>query len=118
MKLERDVQQARQVLQFPDEEEGLRLIRVLQTVIFSSGLATQLFLADLSHDGIPQDLSQKIADATNKVRDSFKSGDRANLNAQASILKTIVAQAVKQRTDVEEIHDTSNNRRLLRYYGD
>jgi len=52
-KIETDIRKAEEVLAFPSETEGQRVTRVLQTDVFSAGLASQLFLADRATDSAP-----------------------------------------------------------------
>jgi molecular chaperone DnaK len=118
MKLNRDIERAVQLSYYPNEEEGVRMIHILQTHIFNSGLATQLFLADRSVRGVPPDVGAKITEAANMVREAYDRGDRENAAEQARLLKTIVAKALQYVADVGAGDTNQNFGDLLRYLGE
>jgi molecular chaperone DnaK len=120
MRLQREMDAAERLLQdrSPDEEEGRHRTRVIEEAIFSSGLATQLYLADRATDGASPELSAAINEATAAVRESYDRGQRDQASRQAAQLKAIVAQVLQQRSDIQEVADQADYGGLLRALGE
>jgi len=120
MRLQREIDAAERLLQdrSPDEEEGRHRTRVIEEAIFSSGLATQLYLADRATDGASPELSAAINEATAAVRESYDRGQRDQATRQAAQLKAIVGQVLQQRSDIQEVADQADYGGLLRALGE
>ena len=113
MKIKRDIERAQQALGYSDEAEQRRMTNVLWSDVFNCGIATQLYLAERATDGVSAQLSQQINEAANLVRSSFIRGDRDRADAQVRVLKVLVAKALRERDDVQEL-DVDDAEGLLR----
>jgi hypothetical protein len=117
-KLQLDLEKAGRLLSgFKDEGEGRRLKRVLEMTVFSSGLATELFLADSATEGAPPELAKALNEAASLVRQSYDARDRETLAEQSRLLKALVAQIRDQRAGVALIGDREDYGGLLRLLG-
>ncbi len=114
MKLQGVIERAQRLLAYPDEKEGRRMIRMLQMEVFSSGLATQLFLADQATEGVPPEEAAAIRRAATEVRQSHDRGERDRVVQQVRLLKIMVAKALERRTGIKEITDREDYGGLLR----
>jgi molecular chaperone DnaK len=113
MKLRRDLDQAQQALNTASDAECRRMTNVLQADVFSSGLATQLFLAERATDGATPAVTSEINRAVGSLQTSFQQGDRERVNDQAKQLKLLVNKALQER-DVGELADAEDYGGLLR----
>jgi len=115
MKIRRDLDQAQQALASPyaDPTECRRLTNLLQSDVFSSGLATELFLAERVTDGATPRQTQEINRAVTAIQTTFHH-DRRTADEQARVLKALVASALRERDYVDEIADAEDYGGLLR----
>lgn len=119
MRLRREIEVAEQLLaeREPDEEQARHQARVIETAIFSSGLATQLFVANQATDGAPPELSAQINEVAAAVRQSWERNQKDVAGRQAAQLRTLVARAVQPRDDIKEVADQEDYGGLLRALG-
>jgi molecular chaperone DnaK len=112
-RVEDDIKHAQQLLFFPDEVEGRRMVKMLQRHVFNSGLASQIFLAEHMMDRAEPDVSRRIGEAINEIRKAHTSGDMVRVQAITNALRPLVAQVMARRTGIKEL-DPENYGGLLR----
>jgi molecular chaperone DnaK len=119
MRLRREIEAAERLLaeHAPDEEQARHQARVIETAIFSSGLATQLFVANQATDGAPPELSAQINEVAAAVRQSWEREQKDVASRQAAQLRTLVARAMQPRDDIKEVADQADYGGLLRALG-
>jgi molecular chaperone DnaK len=113
MKIRGDLERARQTLVFSDPAECRRMISVLESDIFGSGLASELYLAERAADRAGAGDAQQINQAIAKVQQAFQQGRRDVVVEQAQVLKLLVAR-VHQQSEVAEIRDAEDFAGLLK----
>lgn len=119
MRLRHEIETAEKLLaeREPDEEQARHQSRVIETAIFSSGLATQLFVANQATDGAPPELSAQINEVAAAVRQSWERNQKEVAGRQAAQLRTLVARAVQPRQDIKEVADQDDHGGLLKILG-
>jgi molecular chaperone DnaK (HSP70) len=115
MKLRRDLDQAQQALASPyaDPAECRRIANLLQSDVFTSGLATQLFLAERATEGATAKQTQEINRAVTAIQASYQH-DRRTAEEQGRVLRALLASTFKERDDIDEIADAEDYGGLLR----
>ncbi|HKS49842.1 MAG TPA: Hsp70 family protein [Amycolatopsis sp.] len=114
MKIRGDFDRAAQVLIFAEPEECRRMLAILESDLFNSGLASALYLAERAADRATSMAdAQQINQTVRSVRDAFRDGKRGVVHEQARVLKVLVANSLN-RQEVVEIHDAEDYAGLLK----
>ncbi|HEX6352947.1 Hsp70 family protein [Actinophytocola sp.] len=113
MKIRGDLDRAQQTLVFSDPAECRRMISVLQSDIFGSGIASQLYIAERAAERAPATDAKQINQAIVTLQQSHAQGRREAVVEQAQVLKLMVAK-VGQQYDVAEIADAEDFAGLLK----
>ncbi|MGH8876238.1 MAG: Hsp70 family protein [Stackebrandtia sp.] len=114
MKLQGDLDRAQQTLVFSDPAECRRMASVLEADIFGSGVASQLYVAELAANRASASDAQAINQSMSALQDSYRQGKQQAVLEQVQTLRAIVAQVNKQVSDVTEVGDAQNFAGLLR----
>ncbi len=113
MKIRKDLDGARQALVFSAPAECRRMISVLESHIFGSGLASELYLAERAAERASAADAQQLGQAISRVQEAFQQGNRDTVIEQAQALKLMVAR-VRQQSDVPELRDAEDFAGLLK----
>jgi molecular chaperone DnaK len=115
-RVENSIKRAQELSFFPaaPEEEGRRMIRVLEAYVFNSGLASQIYLAERVSEGVEPELSRQLRKAIDEVRQAHTNGDTARVQQIAGALRVAVASAMARRAGVKELTDREDFGGLLR----
>jgi molecular chaperone DnaK (HSP70) len=113
VKIRGDLDRAEQTLVFSDPAECQRMISVLQSDIFGSGIASQLYIAERAAERATPADAQQINQAIVTLQQSHAQGRREAVVEQAQMLKLMVAK-VGQQYDVAEIGDAEDFAGLLK----
>lgn len=116
MKIRRDLEQAERAHGFSDDGECERMINVLRKDLFSSGVASQLVLAERAiNSAAPAPaLAREIQDAVGKLQSSYHGGNRALTEQQAMHLNNLIGRAFQDR-NVESVESHEDHDGLLRF---
>ncbi|GDY31985.1 Hsp70 family protein [Gandjariella thermophila] len=117
MKIQGDLERAQQTLVFSDPAECRRMISVLQSDLFGSGLASQLYIAERAADRATATDAQQINQAVAALQQSFQQGKQEAVAEQAQVLKLMVAK-VGQQYEVAEVGDAEDFAGLLKLLDD
>jgi hypothetical protein len=114
MKIDGDLKRTDQVLTFAEPAECRRMLDVLESDLFNSGLASALYLADHAAEraSTPEE-RRRIKQTIQSVRDAFREGKRSVVHEQTRVLKVLVANSLN-RQEVAEIQDAEDYRGLLK----
>jgi molecular chaperone DnaK (HSP70) len=113
MKVTDDVARAEQVLIFAEPGECRRMLAVLESDLFSSGLASALYLADRAAERASVAEKEQIGQTIRSVRAAHRDGRRGVVQEQVRVLKVLVANSLN-RQEVAEIHDAEDYAGLLK----
>jgi molecular chaperone DnaK len=113
MKISGDLERANRTLTFSDPAECRWMTSVLQSDIFGSGLASDLYFAERAADQASQADAEQINQAIAEIRKSHQQGRREAAVEQARVLKPLLAR-VGQQYDVAEIGDAKEFDGLLK----
>lgn len=86
MKIEGDLNQAHKTIWCSDPAEWQRMIRVLESDIYGSGLASQLYVAERAADGEDAEDAYQIRHAVDAVREAFRKGEQDTAGEQTQAL--------------------------------
>ncbi|MFF4506567.1 Hsp70 family protein [Streptomyces sp. NPDC001401] len=114
MKIRRDLEQAERAKAFSDEAECERMINVLRKDLFSSGVASQLLLAEQATYSAAPALAREIQDTARKLQSAHHSGNRALTEQHAMHLNNLIGRAFRDR-DVESAETYEDHGGLLRF---
>ena len=114
MKVRADLDRAAQALTFAEPAECRRMLAILESDLFNSGLASALYLAERAADrAATTDDARQINQTVRSVRTAFHDGKRNVVHEQARVLKVLVANSLNRR-EVAEIHDAEDYAGLLK----
>ncbi|WP_103339969.1 Hsp70 family protein [Amycolatopsis sp. CA-126428] len=108
-----DVTQAEQALIFAEPGECRRMLAVLESDLFSSGLASALYLADRAAARAGKAEKEQLGQTIRSVRDAHSEGRQGVVKEQVRVLKVLVANSLN-RQEVAEIHDAEDYAGLLK----
>ncbi|MFD0507338.1 hypothetical protein ACFQ0G_40515 [Streptomyces chiangmaiensis] len=114
MKIRRDLEQAARAKDFSDDAECGRMINVLRKDLYSSGLASQLVLAEQATNSAAPALAREIQESVSKLQSSYHSGNRALAEQQSMHLNSLIGRAFRDR-DVEIVDGREDHGGLLRF---
>jgi molecular chaperone DnaK len=113
MKIRDDLDRSAQVLMFAEPAECRRMLAILESDLFNSGLASALHLADRAAEQATAADARQINQTVASVREAFRDGKRGVVHEQARVLKVLVANSLN-RQEVAEIHDAEDYAGLLK----
>ncbi|MFE2942046.1 Hsp70 family protein [Streptomyces sp. NPDC059255] len=113
MKITQDLERAQRTLVFSDPAECRFMTSVLQSDIYSAGLASDLYYAERTADQAAPEDAEKINQAIAAIRRSHQEGRRDTAMEQARLLKPVLAR-VGQQNAVAEIVDAEEFDGLLK----
>ncbi|HEX4224700.1 MAG TPA: Hsp70 family protein [Pseudonocardiaceae bacterium] len=112
--ISRDLERADQALTFAEPAERRRMLAVLESDLFNSGLASALYLAERAADHAATTAdARQINDTVRSVRDAFREGKHNVVYEQERVLKVLVANSLN-REPVTEIPDADDYAGLLK----
>jgi molecular chaperone DnaK len=104
-KMETDAAKAWDVGHTDNETEGRRLQRALQSSVFGSGIASQLFLAERAMDGAEPSVAQQIQKAMSLLKEAVKQKDQKEIQKIRNVLQRKTEQVFAQRMTREAVGD-------------
>jgi molecular chaperone DnaK (HSP70) len=113
MKVRKDLDDTAQILMFAEPAECRRMIAILDSDMFNSGLASSLHLADRVAERATGTDARQLTDSIDSVRQAFRDGKHEVVHEQARVLKVLVASRL-YREDVPEIPDAEDFAGLLK----
>jgi hypothetical protein len=108
--LEEALARAEKALERDDQVEGGQLTHLLTNKILSSGVASQLFLAELAMKGAAPELVRQLIATVQRVRAACKGPAEGDLEEARAALRMLVAQARAQRA--RRLEDKGYDHRL------
>jgi molecular chaperone DnaK len=113
MKVHADLDRAKQAMMFSEPVECRRMLAILESDLFNSGLASALLLADHAAERATGDEARQLNQTVASVKDAFHDGKRSVVQEQARVLRVLVAN-ILNRQEVAEIHDAEDYAGLLK----
>ncbi len=104
-------------LEDDDEPAGKGWALILQNKIFSSGTASQLFMAERAMQGASEEVARELAQAVAELRQAHVKRDDESINRLSSVLRLRVAQVFHERERIDNIEDREHLDDLLRLRG-
>jgi molecular chaperone DnaK len=113
MKVRADLDRTAQVLMFAEPAECRRMLAILESDLFNSGLASALLLGDNAAERATGPEARQLNQTVASVKEAFHDGKRNVVHEQARVLRVLVAN-ILNRQDVAEIHDEEDYAGLLK----
>ncbi|GAA4744727.1 Hsp70 family protein [Actinomycetospora chibensis] len=113
MKINADLERAQNALVFSDPAECRRMISVLESDIFATGLASQLYLAERAAERASPADAEQINQAIARLQKEYLGGRRDAAVDEAQVLKVMTAK-IWQQHQVGAIEDAEDFNGLLR----
>ena len=104
-KMASDIEKAKRAYEQKDKNEGTRVMQTLQRGITGSGIASQLFIAENSMDGLESDQVGLIRNAIKKLRSAHEQKNNSEANKISNALNIALSKIHQQRQNQTEIGD-------------
>ena len=111
------IERGDQALDANDQNGGSRAMHVLHHKLVSSGVASQLFLAERAMSGASREDTLTLSQATARLRLAHKNRNMDEIQQITRDLKMKVAQVLRQRMGVVRVEDKRDLNNLLRMTG-